>query len=128
MSRRTDEIPMAKSWPLFKWLWKGYLSPYKWPVSVAFIMMSIQGVLLAVLAKTLEPMFDKVFVEGSTSAMKWVALAILGIFVGRAVTGVVQKMIMAGLAPDPAPRCAGICWPMCCNWTANFTTITRPGT
>lgn len=94
MSRRIDEIPMAKSWPLFKWLWKGYLEPYKWPVSVAFVMMAIQGAMLAVLAKTLEPMFDKVFVQGSTTAMKWVALAILGIFVARAVTGVVQKMIM----------------------------------
>lgn len=94
MSRRIDEIPVAESWPMFKWLWKHYLSPYKWRVAIAFVLMSIEGAMLAVLAKSLQPMFDNVFGEGSTTAMKWVALAIMSVFLVRGLSSLAQKMIM----------------------------------
>lgn len=106
MSRRIDEIPVAKSWPLFKWLWHAYLSPYKWRVSIAFGLMVIEGGMLAVLAKSLQPMFDKVFIGGSMESMKWVALAILSVFLIRGLSSLCQKMIMGyvGLRSTAAMR------------------------
>jgi subfamily B ATP-binding cassette protein MsbA len=94
MSEQRPEIPMAKSLPLFRWLWKGYLYKYRFHVFAAFLLMAIEGSMLGFLSYVLKPMFDLVFVDGSRTAMYWVGLAILGIFATRAVTGVTQKLIL----------------------------------
>ncbi|MFV0244589.1 MAG: ABC transporter ATP-binding protein [Qingshengfaniella sp.] len=95
MSRRkTEPIPLARSWPLFKWLWAGYLNKYKWIVAIAFVLTTIEGGTAGVLSYVLKPMFDNVFVGGSVEAMKWVGVAILGIFLTRAVTGMLQKLLL----------------------------------
>mgnify|MGYP001439701896 CR=1 FL=1 len=91
---RADEIPVAESWPMFKWLWASYLNPYKWPVSISFVLMALEGSMMGFLAYVLKPMFDQVFVEGNQETMKWVALSIMGIFIVRGVSGMIQKMIM----------------------------------
>lgn len=93
MSER-PEIPLAKSWPLFIWLWKDFLRPYRFPMVGAFFLMTIEGSTAGALSYMLKPMFDKVFVDGNQSAMKWVAIGILAIFLTRAVTGVAQKLLM----------------------------------
>ncbi|MEM1130397.1 MAG: ABC transporter ATP-binding protein [Pseudomonadota bacterium] len=94
MSNKRPDIPIAKSWPLFVWLWRGYLYKYRVPVFGAFILMTIEGSTLGFLSYMLKPMFDLVFVEGNTEAMKWVAISILIIFVTRGVTGMGQKMLL----------------------------------
>ncbi|WP_138468003.1 ABC transporter ATP-binding protein [Poseidonocella sp. HB161398] len=94
MSRRETEVPEAASWPLFKWLWMSYLNPYKWKVSIAFAMMALEGSMMGLLAYVLKPMFDRIFVGGDAEALKWVALAIMAIFLTRGVSGLVQKRIM----------------------------------
>ncbi|WP_172331613.1 ABC transporter ATP-binding protein [Mangrovicoccus sp. HB161399] len=94
MSRRETEVPDAEAWPLVKWLWINYLNPYKWRVAIAFALMALEGSMMGLLAYTLKPMFDKIFVGGEVDAMKWVALAIMAIFVVRGVSSLVQKRIM----------------------------------
>ncbi|OSP56181.1 ABC transporter ATP-binding protein [Pseudoruegeria sp. SK021] len=88
------EIPLAKSWPLFKWLWKDFLRPYRMLMAGAFVLMTIEGSTAGALSYVLKPMFDKVFVDGDQSAMKWVGMAILAIFLTRAITGMAQKLLM----------------------------------
>ncbi|MBE3639447.1 ABC transporter ATP-binding protein [Mangrovicoccus sp. HB182678] len=79
---------------MVKWLWTNYLSPFKARVAIAFGLMTLEGSMMGLLAYTLKPMFDRIFVGGDTEAMKWVAMAILVIFVVRGVSGLIQKRIM----------------------------------
>jgi ABC-type multidrug transport system fused ATPase/permease subunit len=88
------EVPLAKSWPLFVWLWRGYLRKYWVMVMAAFVLMTIEGSTAGFLAYILKPMFDDVFVGGNSDAMMWVGIAILGIFLTRAVTGASQKLLL----------------------------------
>lgn len=93
MSKRPD-IPVAKSWPLFKWLWSTYLRKFRFMVIGAFVLMTIEGSTAGLLSYMLKPMFDDVFVAGNADAMKWVGLAIFAIFLTRALTGIAQKLLM----------------------------------
>ena len=92
--RRRPEIPIAQSWPLFVWLWRTYLRRYAPYVIGGVILMTIEGSTAGFLSYMLKPMFDDVFVAGNADAMAWIGLAILGIFLTRAVTGVGQKYLM----------------------------------
>ncbi len=60
--------------------------------------MVIEGATLGALARLMEPMFDRVFVAGQQDALLWVGLAVIGIFVLRAVAGVSQKVLLTRIA------------------------------
>ncbi|MFW2543827.1 ABC transporter ATP-binding protein [Primorskyibacter sp. 2E107] len=79
---------------LFLWLWRGYLKRYTGLMIVAMIFMSIEGAMFGLLSYMMKPMFDDVFVGGNEDALKWVAFAVLGIFLARAVTGIAQKVLL----------------------------------
>ncbi|WP_136440845.1 ABC transporter ATP-binding protein [Pacificoceanicola onchidii] len=79
---------------LFVWLWRGYLKRYTGLMLVAMLFMSIEGAMSGLLAYMMKPMFDDVFVGGNADALSWVAFAVLAIFVTRAVTGVIQKVLI----------------------------------
>ena len=79
---------------LFLWLWRGYLRRY-WPImSVALVFMVVEGSTTGLLSYMMKPMFDQVLVGGDEQALAWVALAVMAIFTARAVTGVVQKVLL----------------------------------
>lgn len=79
-------------------LWREYVSQH-WPmITLAFGMMVIEGSTVGLLSYMLQPMFDLVFTEGNIDAMWWVGLAILGLFVTRALTGVVQRVLLVKVA------------------------------
>jgi len=87
---------------LLKWLWRDYLKKHMWLLAVAVVFMSIEGATLGALAKLMQPMFDQVFVAGQESALIWVGLVLVGIFVLRAVAGVVQKVLLTRIAQKSA--------------------------
>ncbi len=83
--------------PVFGWVWGNYLRRYRGLILVAFLLMAIEGATLGGLSYLMKPMFDDVFIAGDQSAVGWVALAIAGIFLLRAVTAFSHRVIMEGV-------------------------------
>ena len=83
---------------ILAWLWRGYLRRHLATLIVATLFMLAEGAALGVLAWMIEPMFDRIFVGGQTSAIGWVGGAILGLFVLRAISSVVQRVLMTRVA------------------------------
>jgi ABC-type multidrug transport system fused ATPase/permease subunit len=79
---------------LFAWTWRGYLSRYTGLMALAMVFMAIEGAMFGFLSYMMKPMFDRVFVGGEEGALIWVGLAIMAIFVIRAVASIVQKVLL----------------------------------
>ncbi|MFT5742830.1 MAG: subfamily B ATP-binding cassette protein MsbA [Paracoccaceae bacterium] len=85
---------MKKRPNLFRWLWTNYLRRH-WPwLAAASFFMVLEGTSLGLLAAIMQPMFDLIFVEGSSSALWWVGFGILAIFFTRALSSVGQRVIL----------------------------------
>ena len=80
------------------WLWRGYLRRHMGALMLASAFMVAEGATLGVLAWMIEPMFDRIFVAGDTGAIAWVGGAIVGLFVLRAVSSVIQRVLMTRVA------------------------------
>ena len=80
-----------------RWLWRDYLSRHKGKIASAFIFMVIEGSMLAVLSRLIQPMFDQVFLEGSQSALFWVGATIMTVFFIRAISSAAQKITMTNV-------------------------------
>ncbi|MFK7745491.1 MAG: ABC transporter ATP-binding protein [Roseobacter sp.] len=87
---------------LLKWLWRGYLRKHTGTLSIAVVFMIIEGSMLGVLAYMMQPMFDDVFVAGDQSMLYVVGLILIGIFAVRAVSGVVQKVLLTRISQKTA--------------------------
>lgn len=79
---------------LFRWLWQDYLRPHKWLLVAAIILMMIEGSMLALLSRLIQPMFDTVFIEADSSALWVVGFSIFGIFVVRAFSSAGQRILL----------------------------------
>ena len=79
---------------LFWWLWKDYLRHYKWLLAAAIFLMAIEGSMLALLSRMVQPMFDDVFSAGDAGALYWVGFGVMAIFIIRAITSSGQKILM----------------------------------
>jgi ATP-binding cassette, subfamily B, bacterial MsbA len=89
-------------------LWQGYIRPHALTLTVAVLVMVIEGSTLGLLSRLLEPLFDKVFASGgNTSALFWVGSGILGLFLVRAVTSVVSRSLVAGVTQKAAAKMQG---------------------
>ena len=90
--------PPPTSRALMGRLWREYVARH-WPtIALAFVLMVIEGSTVGLLSWMLQPIFDLVFVAGNVEAMWWVGFAILGLFVVRALTGVVQRVLLVKVA------------------------------
>ena len=87
---------------LMGWIWHDYLRKHLGVMLIVVVFMVIEGSTLGALARLMEPMFDKVFVGGNESALIWVGLVLVGIFVMRAIAGVVQKVLLTRVAQQTA--------------------------
>ncbi|WP_240516791.1 ABC transporter ATP-binding protein [Marivivens niveibacter] len=58
------------------------------------LFMMIEGSMLGLLSMVIRPMFDSVFIEGQSGAIWMVGLAVMGIFTVRAISSVVQKVMI----------------------------------
>ncbi len=75
-------------------LWRDHVVGF-WPLLIlAFVLMVIEGSTLGAISYLIQPLFDLVFIDGNASAVTWVALAISGIFVLRAVSGFGQRVLI----------------------------------
>lgn len=80
---------------LFSWLWRDYLREHKWLLVGAVVFMMIEGSMLALISRMIQPMFDDVFAEGDRNALYFVGFAIMGIFFVRAITSSGQRILMS---------------------------------
>lgn len=83
---------------LLAWLWRGYLHKHIWLLMLAALFMVLEGSMLGALSWVMKPMFDVVFIQGNTGALGWVGAAILGIFIGRAIASIAQKVLLARIS------------------------------
>ena len=87
---------------LIAWLWKGYLRKHLGMLAVAIVFMVIEGSMLGALAYMMEPMFDQVFVAGQKSMLFVVGMVLIAIFVVRAFSGVLQKVLLTRISEKTA--------------------------
>ena len=80
---------------LFRRYFGGYLRPNLPLMALAFLVMVVEGSTLGLLSYMLEPLFDRVFAEGSTDALVWVGGAIFGLFLVRAITSILGRWLLA---------------------------------
>jgi subfamily B ATP-binding cassette protein MsbA len=94
---RLDEmaIPGRRASELPRWLWRDYFRPHLGWIIVAAILMALEGATLGLFSYMVQPMFDEVFVAGSTAAVYVVGGVVLGLFALRASTGFGQRVVMA---------------------------------
>nr|WP_247745103.1 ABC transporter ATP-binding protein [Shimia sp. R11_0] len=79
---------------MLSWLWRKYLHRYKWLLIGASLLMAIEGSTLGLVAWMMEPMFDRAFAPGDTTALWTVGLIFAGIFFMRGVTSFCHKVMM----------------------------------
>ncbi|MEL6463527.1 MAG: ABC transporter ATP-binding protein [Pseudomonadota bacterium] len=67
-------------------------------MAIAIAFMLIEGSMLGALSWMMQPMFDDVFVGGNSQMLFWVGFMVIGIFLIRAVSSVVQKILLTRVA------------------------------
>ncbi|MEP3784929.1 ABC transporter ATP-binding protein [Ascidiaceihabitans sp.] len=71
-------------------------------LAIAVVFMALEGSTLGALSYMMQPMFDDVFVAGSSDMLIWVGLVLISVFVVRAVSSVVQKVLLTQIAQKTA--------------------------
>ncbi|MGB2196045.1 MAG: ABC transporter ATP-binding protein [Planktomarina sp.] len=87
-----------KQGALFLWLWREYLQRHMWVLAVIVVLMMIEGSMVGGLAWMMQPLFDGVFVSGSTNQLWLVGGIVLGLFLSRGVLSVVHRVLMTKIA------------------------------
>lgn len=91
----TDPSKQQSATKLFAWLWRDYLRQHKALLFGAVILMMIEGSMLALISRLIQPMFDDVFAQGDQASLYLVGFGIMGIFFVRACTSAGQKILMS---------------------------------
>ncbi len=89
------KVKDESAFKLFGWLWRNYVYKFKWLLGFAIFLMMIEGSMLALISRLVQPMFDDVFGEGDRDALYLVGFVVMGIFFLRAVTSSTQRILMA---------------------------------
>jgi len=90
--------------PLFFRLWRGYLRQHLGWLGISAVLLMLEGSTAGALSYMFKPMFDRVFIAGQSGAIWFVAFAILGLFMLRAVTGVGQRVILTRISQLASAR------------------------
>ena len=79
------------------WLWRAYVRQYLPRLIVAILLMFVSGGTLGLAAYMIQPLFDMVLSTDGGEGVFWVALVIAGIFVLRAVTGYLHRLLIVSV-------------------------------
>jgi ATP-binding cassette, subfamily B, bacterial MsbA len=96
-----SDVPQSPTLPsqkLFARFWRDYLRPHLGWMALALVLMMAEGSALGGLSYLLKPLFDVVFTPEGESAIYKVGLAILGLFVLRAGSGVASRTLIAAIS------------------------------
>ncbi|ALI56510.1 ABC transporter ATP-binding protein [Celeribacter marinus] len=86
--------PNPQPGDLLRWFFGTYLRPQSKKLGAAFFFMVVEGAMLGLISYLIKPMFDDVLVAADTSRIAWTALAILGVFAIRALSGYANRVLM----------------------------------
>jgi len=78
-------------------LWREHVLKFIPLLLVAVAFMTIEGAALGGFAYMIGPLFDDLFAAGSMEGVAWVAFVIAGLFVMRAVSGFIQRLIIVNI-------------------------------
>ncbi|WP_293443856.1 ABC transporter ATP-binding protein [Planktotalea sp.] len=120
--------PDQTSRTLLRWLWRSYLGRHFWMLLLATFFMALEGSMLGLLSWMMKPMFDSVFLAGDESALWWVGLVILGIFLVRAVASVIQKVILTRISQQSEADMRGDLLSHLMRLDVSFHQLNAPGT
>ncbi len=98
----SPDTPHTASGPLLGWLWRAYLRRHSAALAGAVAFMALEGSMLGALSYMMQPMFDAVFVGGDTTMLIWVGVVLIAIFVVRALSSVVQKVLLTRITLSTA--------------------------
>ncbi|MGQ0564856.1 MAG: ABC transporter ATP-binding protein [Gemmobacter sp.] len=98
MPRPSPPADPYRSPVLFGRLWRGYLRPHRALMVVALAVLLVEGSTLGALSWLLKPLFDSVFASGAAGSLLLAGLAILALFVLRAVASVAAKGLLTLIA------------------------------
>ncbi len=87
---------------LLGWLWRNYLRKHVPVLLIAVVFMVLEGAMLGALSYMMQPMFDDVFVAGNGQMLIWVGVVLVIIFVVRAFSSVIQKVLLTRIAQRTA--------------------------
>ena len=93
--RPSSDLPLGR---IVRWFWRDYLRPHRWIIAIAVALMSVEGAMLGLLSYMVQPMFDRIFVDGERSAVIWVAAGVAGVFSVRALSGFLHRVMMEVVA------------------------------
>lgn len=91
------QAPHGSGWRLLGRLWTDHVRGHGVALLIALVFMSLEGAALGAFAWMVRPLFDQLFTAGSMDGVTWVALAIAGLFVVRAVSGFVQRLLVVSV-------------------------------
>ncbi|MGI3186773.1 ABC transporter ATP-binding protein [Nioella aestuarii] len=75
-------------------LWQDHVVQF-WPLLiVASVLMVLEGSSLGAISYLIQPLFDEFFVAGDSDSVMWVAMAISGVFILRAMSGFGQRVLI----------------------------------
>ena len=81
---------------LLRWVWRDYLRRERWWFALAGVFMILQGMAMGATSWVVMPMFDRVFVGGNLGAIPWVAGLVAAIFLVRAVSNFMSRILLQG--------------------------------
>jgi subfamily B ATP-binding cassette protein MsbA len=79
---------------LIKRLWHDYTRKHSVKLSIAIFFMLLEGYAMYIFVKTLQPMFDVIFIAGDESQIWPITLAVCGVFVIRGVGSFIHRSLM----------------------------------
>ena len=80
---------------LIYWFWSNFFRKYLFLLVIGVIFMTVEGGMLGLLSYSIKAMFDEVFIPENQGALILVGLVIFSIFVLRAFSGFIQRLIVA---------------------------------
>ena len=83
---------LQNSWYLYRRLWR-YLSSYWGIFTIAIIAMLIVAATHTAFAYLIKPLINEGFVDKNLKAMRWLPLAIVGLFVLRGVFNFINEYL-----------------------------------
>jgi len=94
----------ARDRMLAAWLWRGYVRQFLPLLLLAIVLMAVDGAMMGAFSLLIQPMFDDVLVQGQAESLVWVALAVAGVFLIRALTALTHKPLMTYLSESVIAR------------------------
>lgn len=91
------EVPPPSGIAMLKRLWHEHVKKHRAALIFAVFFMSLEGAALGAFAWMVRPLFDELFISASMDGVIWVAVAISGLFVVRAVSGFMQRLLVVSI-------------------------------